>query len=52
MIGTVIYNFYRRLLALRLPAYMLPGRFVWLEELPVTENGKCDRAHLAREFLR
>ena len=41
----------RRLLALHLPAYMLPGRFVWLDELPVTENGKCDRAQLAREFL-
>ncbi|MDY4167293.1 MAG: AMP-binding protein [Fournierella sp.] len=41
----------RRLLALRLPAYMLPGRFVWLDALPVTENGKCDRARLTREFL-
>lgn len=41
----------RRLLALHLPAYMLPGRFVWLDELPVTENGKCDRARLTREFL-
>ena len=41
----------RHLLALHLPAYMLPGRFVWLDELPVTENGKCDRARLTREFL-
>lgn len=41
----------RRLLALRLPAYMLPGRFLWLDALPVTENGKCDRARLTREFL-
>lgn len=41
----------RRLLAQRLPAYMLPGRLFWLDELPVTENGKCDRAQLAREFL-
>ena len=41
----------RRLLARLLPAYMLPGRFFWLDALPVTENGKCDRARLAREFL-
>lgn len=41
----------RRLLAQRLPAYMLPGRLFWLDELPVTENGKCDRTQLAREFL-
>lgn len=41
----------RHLLAQRLPAYMLPGRLFWLDELPVTENGKCDRAQLAREFL-
>lgn len=41
----------RRLLDECLPAYMLPGRFFWLDALPVTENGKCDRARLARDFL-
>lgn len=41
----------RRLLAECLPAYMLPGRFFWLDTLPVTENGKCDRAQLIRDFL-
>jgi D-alanine--poly(phosphoribitol) ligase subunit 1 len=29
--------------AARLPAYMIPGRFIWLEEIPVNANGKADR---------
>lgn len=41
----------RGLLAECLPAYMLPCRFFWLDTLPVTENGKCDRAQLIRDFL-
>lgn len=32
----------RRLLAQRLPDYMLPGAFAWLPELPITPNGKVD----------
>jgi acyl-CoA synthetase (AMP-forming)/AMP-acid ligase II len=37
-------------LARELPAYMLPKEIVWRDALPVSPNGKVDRAALVREF--
>ncbi|HET8641672.1 MAG TPA: condensation domain-containing protein, partial [Pseudonocardiaceae bacterium] len=37
----------RRYLGERLPGYMVPGRIVQIAEIPVTANGKIDRAALA-----
>jgi amino acid adenylation domain-containing protein len=38
----------RQYLAERVPDYMLPQRYVVLESLPLTANGKVDRARLPR----
>ncbi|MEC4720698.1 amino acid adenylation domain-containing protein [Noviherbaspirillum sp. CPCC 100848] len=36
----------RAVLAERLPAHMIPARFVWLESMPLTTSGKLDRSAL------
>jgi D-alanine--poly(phosphoribitol) ligase subunit 1 len=40
----------RRQLAERLPVYMLPRKFVFLDAFPMTANGKADRARLAQSL--
>ena len=40
----------RRQLGERLPTYMLPRKFVFLDVFPMTANGKVDRAALARSL--
>jgi D-alanine--poly(phosphoribitol) ligase subunit 1 len=40
----------RRQLAERLPAYMLPRKFIFLDAFPMTANGKVDRAALAKSL--
>jgi thioesterase domain-containing protein/aryl carrier-like protein len=43
----------RRLLEERLPDYMIPSSFVFLDQLPLTANGKLDRHALpAPDFIR
>ncbi|MFN2540709.1 MAG: D-alanine--poly(phosphoribitol) ligase subunit DltA [Chthoniobacterales bacterium] len=37
----------RKLLGQRLPVYMLPRKFLFLDAFPMTPNGKVDRARLA-----
>jgi hypothetical protein len=36
----------RSYLAEKVPDYMVPGHFVWLEQMPLTQNGKVDRSAL------
>jgi D-alanine--poly(phosphoribitol) ligase subunit 1 len=40
-------NTLRKQLGERLPAYMLPRKFVFIDAFPMTANGKADRARLA-----
>jgi D-alanine--poly(phosphoribitol) ligase subunit 1 len=40
----------RKQLSERLPPYMLPRKFVFLDAFPMTPNGKVDRASLAKSL--
>jgi aspartate racemase len=36
----------REFLSQKLPDYMLPSRFIWIDHIPLTANGKIDRSSL------
>ena len=40
----------RSYFARELPAFMMPARIVWRDSLPLSPNGKVDRAALEKEF--
>ncbi|NJR65686.1 MAG: AMP-binding protein, partial [Leptolyngbyaceae cyanobacterium CRU_2_3] len=42
----------RSFLKTQLPHYMLPGSFVLLETMPLTPNGKIDRASIAEQYRK
>ena len=42
---------FRKALADRVPGYMIPRRFHYLERLPINPNGKIDRTALRGEFM-
>ena len=44
-------NYIRQYLGQRLPQFMLPNQYVYLQELPLTPSGKIDKFTLAQEFI-
>jgi D-alanine--poly(phosphoribitol) ligase subunit 1 len=38
-------------LAEKLPAYMIPKRFTFYQELPMTPNGKIDRKQIREKVM-
>lgn len=38
-------------LSAKLPKYMMPNRYVYLEEMPRNQNGKIDRKRLKEQYV-
>jgi len=50
-VGTVVEDELREQLKTKLPPYMVPDKFVVLQTLPQTANGKIDRVTLKKEYI-
>ena len=47
MSSATMADMLKKLLGERIPAYMVPRKFQYLESFPMTPNGKADRRKLA-----
>ncbi|MEF9840878.1 MAG: hypothetical protein RR791_08015 [Lachnospiraceae bacterium] len=49
-IGTVSKEEIQKEIALKLPQYMLPNRYIQIAVMPLTKNGKIDRTSLMQQY--
>lgn len=50
--GCATVNEITEILKAKVPEYMIPNRFIQMEDLPITKNGKIDRKALMAEYKK